>query len=221
MVRFLPLWLGQMISALGSGLTAFGLGVWVYETTGSVSQFALITFSSVLPGILLAPIAGTLVDRFDRRAVLAVSNLGSAATVTGILVLLATDSFQTWHLYFLLGAQSLFQALHLPGFLALTAALVPATQVGRASGMVELGDAMARIVAPSIAGVLLARLGCWWPRRQGGSQSDREQRAVCWARRARVGSSCAPSQGCRPFWGSSRPSTWLAASSRCSSLRWC
>ncbi len=159
MKRFLPLWIGQVISALGSGLTGFGLGVWVYQATGSVSRFAFITLCSVLPGILLAPVAGVLIDRFDRRLVLAVSNLGSAVIVGSIALLLLTGRFEVWHLYGLLSVQSLFQALHLPGLMALTSALVGREQVGRASGMIELGDALARILAPSLAGVLLSSLG--------------------------------------------------------------
>src|SRR5437868_13858431 len=60
-------WFGQFVSLIGSGLTSFVLGLWVYQLTGSVTQFALILFSGTLPRILLSPLAGALADRWDRR----------------------------------------------------------------------------------------------------------------------------------------------------------
>src|SRR5262249_52398809 len=64
---FLVIWFGQLISLIGSGLTSFALGVWTYQRTGSVTRFALITFFAALPGIVLAPLAGALADRWDKR----------------------------------------------------------------------------------------------------------------------------------------------------------
>ncbi len=60
-------WFGQVISFIGSGLTSFALGVWVLQTTGEITQYALISMFFVLPGVLLGPLAGTLIDRWDRR----------------------------------------------------------------------------------------------------------------------------------------------------------
>src|SRR4028118_1591970 len=61
------MWFGQLVSLAGSTLTRFALGVWVYERTGSATQFALITLFAFVPGLLAAPFAGALVDRWDRR----------------------------------------------------------------------------------------------------------------------------------------------------------
>jgi DHA3 family macrolide efflux protein-like MFS transporter len=73
---FLLIWFGQLISLAGSGLTGFALGVWVYERTGSVTQFALISLFTALPGIIFSPIAGALVDRWDRRMAMILSDTG-------------------------------------------------------------------------------------------------------------------------------------------------
>jgi MFS transporter, DHA3 family, macrolide efflux protein len=67
---FTFIWLGQLVSLLGSSLTGFALGVWVYQRTGSVTQYALISLFSLLPGLLIAPLAGVLVDRWDRLLVM-------------------------------------------------------------------------------------------------------------------------------------------------------
>ena len=71
------MWLGQVISFIGSGLTSFALGVWVLQKTGEITQYALISMFFVLPGVLLGPLAGTLIDRWDRRKAMLISDLGA------------------------------------------------------------------------------------------------------------------------------------------------
>src|SRR5882762_1627555 len=74
---FATIWFGQLVSLIGSGLTNFALGVWVYQRTGSVTQFALIALCATLPGIMLSPLAGVLVDRWDRRRAMIFSDCGA------------------------------------------------------------------------------------------------------------------------------------------------
>ena len=69
MNKFLIIWFGQVISMLGSGLTAFALGVWIFQKTGQATPFALTILFSNLPRILLLPVAGSLADRWNRRLV--------------------------------------------------------------------------------------------------------------------------------------------------------
>ncbi|HRC84733.1 MAG TPA: MFS transporter [Thermoanaerobaculia bacterium] len=161
MRRFLPLWIGQLLSQIGSGLTTFGLGVWVYQETGSVTRFALIALFSTFPGIVAAPFAGLVVDRFSKRAVLCCTNLGSGAVVAAIAALLARGALSPWHLYLLLGVSSVLQAVHWPALIASSTALVEPALLSRTSGMIQLGDAASRIAAPSLAGLLLASLHLW------------------------------------------------------------
>src|SRR5947199_5946534 len=103
MRRFLPVWFGQTVSLAGSGLTSFGLGVWVYQSTGSVTRFALMSLFIVLPGILFSPFVGVLIDRWKRRWAVASSDCGSALVVLIISLLLWSHRLQIWHLYVLLG----------------------------------------------------------------------------------------------------------------------
>ena len=85
---FILLWLGQLVSLMGSGLTGFALGVWVYQRTGSLTQFALINLFTSLPGIVFAPFAGALVDRWDRRRVMIASDSGSALCTLVLLLMI-------------------------------------------------------------------------------------------------------------------------------------
>ena len=83
--KFLLLWSGELISAIGSGLTSFGLGIYVYQQTGRVSSTALITLLAFLPSLLLSPIAGVLADRYDRRLLMI---LGDSLSALGLIYIL-------------------------------------------------------------------------------------------------------------------------------------
>lgn len=152
---FVLIWLGQVVSMLGSGLTNFGLGVWVYERTGSVTDFTLIFFCGTLPGLLLSPFIGVLVDRWDRRMVLLLSDLGAALGTVALVTLLMTDSVALWHIYAIVAFSTVFMAFQFPAYGASVTLLVPKKHLGRASGMTQLGASAARIIAPLLAGVLM------------------------------------------------------------------
>jgi MFS family permease len=81
MRTFLAIWFGQLISTLGFGLTGFALGVYIYQRTGSVTELSLAVLAASLPGILLSPIAGVVVDRWDRRWILVLSDTGAALSM--------------------------------------------------------------------------------------------------------------------------------------------
>jgi len=103
---FLVIWAGQLVSLVGSGLTGFALGVWVYQRTGSVTQFALISLSTALPGILFSPIAGALVDRWDRRWAMILSDAGAGLCTLTMAVLLLLNRLQVWHIYLAMAASA-------------------------------------------------------------------------------------------------------------------
>ena len=86
--RFLVIWSGQLISCIGSGLTAFSLGVYAYEKTQSATVYSLIILFAFLPSYLLKPIGGTLSDRLDRRLMMIIGDLGSAFGLIFILFML-------------------------------------------------------------------------------------------------------------------------------------
>jgi MFS family permease len=155
---FLVIWAGQLVSLSGSGLTGFALGVWVYLETGSATQFALISLFTALPGIVLSPIAGVLVDRMNRRSAMILSDLGAGLCTAGIVILFATGNLAIWHIYLLVGLSSTFSSIQWPAYSAATALLVPKEHFGRASGMIQLAQAVAQVVSPVVAGVLMGFL---------------------------------------------------------------
>ena len=165
MPAFLTIWAGQAVSLLGSSLTSFALGVWVYQRTGSVTRFALIAFFASLPGLLLSPVAGALVDRWDRRRTLILSDSLAAATSAVLLLLLwdeSRDLLEVWHIYVLTAVASVANALQWPAFTAATTLLVPKRHYGRASGLTQMSLAFAQILAPLLGALLLQ-----WVRMRG------------------------------------------------------
>ncbi|HEY0737518.1 MAG TPA: MFS transporter [Herpetosiphonaceae bacterium] len=155
MTIFSIVWFGQLISLIGSGLTRFALGVWVYQLTNSVTLFAFITLAVALPGIVLAPFAGALVDRWDRRKVMIASDTGAAICTLAIALLLWGGNLALWHIYIAVGVSAVFNAFQMPAFMAAISLLVPKQHLGRANGMLQVSEAASQIVAPLLAGVLV------------------------------------------------------------------
>lgn len=155
---FLIIWFGQVISILGSGLTSFALGVYVYQLTGSVTQLGLVLLSHALPSLLFSPIAGVVVDRWDRRHVMLLSDTGSGLASLGIWILLATGNLQIWHIYISAAFNSFFSSFQGPAYMASTTMLIPKEQYGRTAGLIQLGDAMSQIISPLLAGFLIVTI---------------------------------------------------------------
>lgn len=159
MRTFLLIWIGQLVSSLGSALTRFGLGVWVFEKTGSATQFALILFFAVLPGILLSPVAGAYVDRWERKRVMIAADAGAALGTLVIALLLFLGRLEMWHIYTVVATGGALGAFQGPAHGATTSLLVPKEQFTRAMGLVQFGQAGVRIVAPVAAAALMGIIG--------------------------------------------------------------
>jgi MFS family permease len=156
---FWIIWGGQFISMLGSGLTGFGLGVWIYDQTGQATPFALTALFSTLPGLLLLPIGGTFADRFNRRRIMILSDTGSAITTALAALLLFFGDLQVWHIYTLSFVGSIFSAFQDPAYTASVTMLVPKKDLARASGITQMGHAASAILTPILAGGLYALIG--------------------------------------------------------------
>lgn len=152
---FVIIWLGQSISLIGSGLTGFALGVWVYQRTGSATQFTLIALATALPGIVFSPIAGALVDRWDRKWAMILSDTAAGFCTICLALLFWSSKLEVWHIYIIMAVSSAFSALQWPAYSAATTLLVSKANLGRASGMVQISEAVSQIASPAIAGALM------------------------------------------------------------------
>lgn len=156
---FLIVWSGQVVSIVGSTLTWFGISIWVFLETGSVTQLAIVLLASQLPRILLSPVAGTFVDRWDRRWAMILSDTGAGAGTIVMAVLYATGNLTIPSLAAIGAVSGAFQAFQFPAYQAATTLLVPKERYSRASGMVQLADAIGSVVAPALGGIMVAAGG--------------------------------------------------------------
>jgi len=153
---FLVIWAGQMVSTIGSRLSNFALGIWVLRSTGSTTQFAMIYLAMDVPLIFVAPIAGALVDRLDRRRVMIVCDTLCGLVTFALVGLLASGHLAVWHIYAGLGLMSICTAFHGPAFTASIPLLAGPQQLPRVNGMVQTGNAVASILGPLLAGVMVS-----------------------------------------------------------------
>ncbi len=152
---FVVVWIGQLVSIIGSGLTDFALGLYVYQRTGSVTQFAFVLLFRALPVIVISPFAGALVDRWDKRMVMLCSDLVAAFSSLILAILFFSNQLQVWHIYLGAMVSAAVTAFQVPAYLTATTALIPQKHLGRASGMVQIAQACAEISAPLLAGLLV------------------------------------------------------------------
>ena len=154
--KFLLLWMGQLISAIGGGLTSFGLGVYVFEKTGSAAGMALVTLLGFLPTLVLSVPAGVLADRYDRRLLMM---LGDGFSGLGVLfILLCMIRGETSLLQICLGVfiSAVFSSLLDPAYKATVSDLLTEDEYSKASGLVSLAGSARYLVSPLIAGILLS-----------------------------------------------------------------
>ncbi|MEA5506599.1 MFS transporter [Halotia wernerae UHCC 0503] len=158
MQLFILIWLGQIASLTGSGLTNFALGVWVFQRTGSVTQFALISLFATIPRVIISPLAGALVDRWQRRWVMIIADSGAGISTLLLFLLLATNNLEIWHIYLVTIVSASFSAFQWPAYNAAITLIVPKARLTRANGMMELGEALPQLVSPVLAGILLVNI---------------------------------------------------------------
>ena len=155
MPGFLMVWAGQMISTLGSSMVSFALGIWIYEGTDSVSFLALNMLAWLVPGILLAPVAGVYADRMDRRTLMIIGDAGAGLSSLFILVVLMIGPLKLWQIYIATLVNAACSTFQWPAY----AAAIPQKHLGRANGLVQAEEMVAYIAAPAVAGLLLGIKG--------------------------------------------------------------
>jgi DHA3 family macrolide efflux protein-like MFS transporter len=156
---FTVFWAGQFVSILGTSMTNFALTIWAWERTGAATALALVGFSFTAPYILASPFAGALVDRWNRKLVMMLSDLAAGASTVAVLLLLASGRLEIWHLYATTAFAGAFQAFQFPAFSAAVTLMLPKEQYTRANGMMSLANSASNIFAPVAAGILLPIIG--------------------------------------------------------------
>ena len=159
MTAFIVIWIGQILSLLGTAVSNFGLTLWAWEISGKATALTLVGFFFTLPMVVLSPIVGVLVDRANRKLMMLLSDLAAAATTLFILVLYTTGSLQIWHLYIAAFISGTFQGFQFPAYSAAITTMLDKKHYARANAMLDMAGAASGIFAPMIAGALIGPLG--------------------------------------------------------------
>ena len=153
--KFLLLWAGEMISSIGGGLTNFGLGIYIFQKTGSAAGMALLSLIGFLPMLVLKVPAGVLADRYDRRILMMIGDGCSGVGVLFILLCLLRGDAAMWEIYLGVAISSCFSALMDPSFTATVTDLLTKEEYSKANGLVSLAGSSRYLFSPLLAGFLL------------------------------------------------------------------
>ena len=153
--RFILLWAGELISSIGGGLTSFGLGVYIFQQTGSAASMSLITLLGFLPTLLLSVPAGVLADRYDRRLLMMIGDGCSALGILFILICMMKGGASLIQICIGVLISAVFSALLEPAFRATITDLLTKEEYSRAGGLVSLAGSARYLLSPVLAGFLL------------------------------------------------------------------
>lgn len=159
MRTFLIIWVGQFVSILGSGLTSFGLAVWIFDQTQKATPLVFTLLFGSIPRILLSPVAGSLADRWNRRFIMILSDTLNAVATLGVLLLFTFGDVKIWHIYSFALLTSVFSAFQGPAYSASIVMMVPKKHLARANGFIQLSQALDGLITPVIAGILFVAIG--------------------------------------------------------------
>ncbi len=155
MKKFMTIWAGELVSNIGSGMTAFALSVYVYQLTGSVTWVSIVTLLAYLPTIILNPIGGILADRFDRRLMMICGDLFSALGLLYILISIQMRQIGLVPIIIGVTINSIFVSLLDPSYKATVTDLLSEEEYAKASGLVQMASNAKYLISPAIAGVIL------------------------------------------------------------------
>lgn len=156
---FLVMLLGQLFSLTGTGMSRFAFTLWAWELTGQATAVALIGIFFFVPVLLMSPVAGALVDRYDRKKMMALSDIASGCASLFLLVMALSQHLALWHLYLAAAFIGTFETFQWPAWSAATSVMLEKKHYGRASALHGLVMSSANIMAPIFAAALYGSIG--------------------------------------------------------------
>jgi MFS family permease len=145
-----------LLSLIGTSMTNFALTIWAFQQSGRATDLALIGFFFLAPLLVFSPVAGAIVDRSNRKLMMMISDLASGVVTICLLLLYTNDALQIWYLYVGAAIMGTFQTFQWPAYSAAITTMLTKEQFGRANGMLALAEAGSGIMAPVLAGAVLA-----------------------------------------------------------------
>jgi MFS family permease len=155
MIGFSVVWIGQIISVLASGMTSFAMTIYMYQQTHSATAMGLVQVAYITPFLIMSPIAGVMVDRYNRKLMMMVSDIAGGIATLSLFILYATGHLQYWHIYIAVAVSGIGTTFQWPAYSAAISTMVSKEQYGRANGMMSLIEAGPGVLSPFLAGALI------------------------------------------------------------------
>ncbi|WP_414620441.1 MFS transporter [Calothrix sp. CCY 0018] len=157
--KFFIVWLGQFVSTIGSSMTSFAIEIWAWEITGKATTLTLVGFFGLLPRLIIAPISGIIVDRYNRKLLMILGDTVAVISTFFILLLYLNNQLQIWHLYLISAINGTFNQFQYLAYSASIALMVPKQHYTRVSSMDFISGYGSNILAPPLAGYLYKIVG--------------------------------------------------------------
>lgn len=151
---------GQAVSLVGTWITRIAIGWLVYRLTKSAFMLGLMSFAGLVPTFVLTPLGGIAADRYDRHRILLITQLTLMATSLALAFFALRETITVWHIIVLTAIQGICNAFDIPARQAFVVEMVEQrADLASAIAMNSVIFNSARLVGPSIAGVLIALFG--------------------------------------------------------------
>jgi MFS family permease len=157
--NFTRIWSGQIVSQTGDKFYAIALAVWIVEKTGSPALMAALLIASTVPGLIMGPFAGALVDRWNRKTVMIAADVLRAAVAAGVAILAALGILQVWEVAGAAVAISTASAFFSPALSASLPGVVGDEKLGEANSLSQLGGGVTNVLGPACGAIVLSFLG--------------------------------------------------------------
>ena len=155
MLGFSLVWVGQIVSVLASGMTTFAMTIYMYQQTHSATAMAFVQVAYITPFLIMSPIAGVMVDRYNRKLMMMVSDIAGGTATLVLFILYFTGHLEYWQIYVTSAIAGIGTTFQWPAYSAAISVMLPKEQYGRANGMMSLIEAGPGVLSPFLAGALI------------------------------------------------------------------
>ncbi|MDF2949065.1 MAG: macrolide transporter [Sedimentibacter sp.] len=156
MRKFMIIWMGELISTIGSGMTAFAVSIYVYQLTGSATWVSIAALLAYVPTILMNPVGGILADRYDRRVMMICGDTFSALGLLFILICIQSGNTGALPVVIGVAISSFFIGILEPAYKATVTDFVTEADYAKASSLVQIAGSSKYLISPAIAGIILS-----------------------------------------------------------------
>lgn len=154
--KYMLFWASQSISQLGSAMTSFALILWTYEQKHSAMAVSLMSFCNYIPFILVSLIAGSFVDKHNKKAIMLLADSIAAICSLGVLVLSFGKNLQVWNIYVVNLIIGIMNAFQQPASAVAIGRIVPPEKISRVSGMNSFSGNLTNVLSPVLSAFLFS-----------------------------------------------------------------